>query len=96
VTDNAKHVTRFTYDHDLMTSIEDEAGRVLLQNTYDNSRVVEQKVADGSAYRYRYIWNSAGELQQTLVGMPDGTGVALTFDHGRLVSQDAIQKSVQQ
>lgn len=96
VTDNAKHVTRFTYDHNLMISVEDEAGRVLLQNTYDNSRVVEQKVADGSVYHYRYTWNSAGELERTLVGMPNGTGIALTFDHGRLVSQDAIQKSVQQ
>jgi len=50
-------------------------------------------VADGSVYRYRYVWNRDGELQQTLVAMPDGTGVALSFDHGRLISQDAIQRS---
>lgn len=89
VSDNAKHWTRFTYDHDLITTVQDETG-VLLSNTYDNGRVVEQKVADGSVYRFRYVWNSAGELQQTQVTMPDGRGVAVTFDHGRMISQDPI------
>jgi YD repeat-containing protein len=90
VTDNAKHFMRFTYNHDRMITIQDQTG-VLLRNTYDNGRVSEQTVADGSVYRYRYIWNGEGELQQTLVTMPDGAGIALTFNHGRLISKDAIQ-----
>jgi Domain of unknown function (DUF6531) len=89
VSDNAKHWTRYTYDRDLMTTVQDETG-VLLRNTYDNGRIVEQTVADGSVYRYRYVRNREGDLEQTLVTMPDGAGVALTFDHGRLVSKDAV------
>jgi len=89
VSDYATQWTRFTYDHDLITRVQDETG-VLLTNTYDNRRVVEQKVADGSVYRYRYMWNSTGEIEQTQVTMPDGAGVALTFDHGRMISQDPI------
>ena len=56
-----------------MTAIQDETG-VLLRNTYDNGRIVEQTVADGSVYRYRYLWNREGELEQTVVTMPDGAG----------------------
>jgi YD repeat-containing protein len=90
VTDNAKHFMRFSYDHDQMISVQDETG-VLLRNSYDNGRVSQQTVADGSVYRYRYLSNREGELERTLVTMPDGAGVALSFDHGRLVSKDAIQ-----
>ena len=90
VTDNTKHVSSFTYEDDLMTTIRDQTGRVLLRNTYENRRVSEQMVADGGVYRYRYVVNREGQVQQTLVTMPDGAGTALTFDHGRLVSQAAI------
>jgi len=70
--------------------VQDETG-VLLRNSYDSGRVSQQTAADGSVYRYRYLSNREGELERTLVTMPDGAGMALTFDHGRLISKDAIQ-----
>jgi len=91
VTDNAKHVSSFTYEQGLMTSIQDETSRVLLRNRYENGRVSEQMVADGGVYHYRYVANREGQVEQTQVTMPDGAGTALTFDHGRLVSRTAIQ-----
>jgi YD repeat-containing protein len=91
VTDNAKHVSSFTYEQGLMTSIQDETSRVLLRNRYENGRVSEQVVADGGVYHYRYVLNREGQVEQTLVTMPDGVGTALAFDHGRLVSRTAIQ-----
>jgi len=48
-------------------------------------------VADGGVYHYRYVLNREGQVEQTLVTMPDGVGTALAFDHGRLVSRTAIQ-----
>ena len=91
VTDNAQDVTRFTYEQDLMTAIQDETGRVLLRNRYEYGRVSEQMVADGSVYRYRYVVNREGDVEQTQVTTPNGAGTALTFDPGRLVSKSAIQ-----
>lgn len=47
------------YDPYLMTAIVDGAGRVLLQNIYNDSdggRISEQRLANGDVYRYEYIF----------------------------------------
>jgi hypothetical protein len=80
VTDNAMHVSSFTYEQELMTTIRDE-----------NGGVSEHLVADSGVYHHRYVVNREGQAQQTMVTVPDGTGTALTFDHGRLVSRTSIQ-----
>ena len=62
-------------------------------NRYEYGRVSEQMVADGSVYRYRYVVNREGDVEQTQITTPNGAGTALTFDPGRLVSKSAIQGS---
>ncbi len=67
VGDGSKLLYRFEYDpflHErgydpyLMTTIMDGDGRVLLRNLYkDNSRVSEQRLANGDVYRYDYLFD---------------------------------------
>ena len=70
----------------MITTISDEKRRVLLEIRYNGGRVEEEHAGDGSVYRYRYVQNQEGGVEQVFVTGPDGTVYA--FDHGALVSKN--------
>ena len=75
------HAYRFAYDRDMITTISDEKGRVLLNISYNEAkRVDEERLADGGVYQYRYVWSSGNDPDQIFVKVPDGT--VYGFDHG--------------
>lgn len=90
VIDAQGQLTRFTYDHDMMLTLEDGRGRVLLRNDYEGGRVSQQVVADGSIFRYAYRVNGSDQVVETIVTAPGGAETVLTFDHGRLVDKTSL------
>ena len=71
------------YDPFLMTEVQDGEGKVLLENFYrDGSRVSAQKLADGEAYRYDYIFDSSHRVMATIVTLPSGQARRFFFKDG--------------
>jgi YD repeat-containing protein len=63
-----------TYDWYLMTAVVDGRGRMLLQNIYrdsDGGSVSEQRLANGTVYRYQYIFVK-NDIVETIVDGPNG------------------------
>jgi len=63
-----------TYDWYLMTAVADGRGRMLLQNIYrdsDGGSVSEQRLANGTVYRYQYIFVK-NDIVETIVDGPNG------------------------
>ncbi len=71
---------------ELMSAIMDGSGRYILQNKYVNGQVVEQRLADGSVYRYKYVVDSNNNVVSTQVTLPDSRERQFNFREGRLVS----------
>jgi hypothetical protein len=59
---------------------------VLVKNQFSNGRVIEQKLADGKVYYYKYVLNRA-EVLQTTVTLPSGEEKEFFFRNGRLIEQ---------
>jgi len=89
VTHAQRQITRFTYDRDMMLTIEDGRGHILLRNSYEDGRISKQIAADGSIYHYHYTLDRDDQVVKTLVVSPEGVESALTFDHGMLVGRTA-------
>jgi YD repeat-containing protein len=71
------------YDPYLMTTIMGGNGRVLLMNIYkDNSRVSEQRLANGDAYRYDYLFDKKNNVAETTVTLPSGAVRRFFFRNG--------------
>jgi YD repeat-containing protein len=71
------------YDPYLMTTITDGNGTVLLMNIYkDNSRVSEQRLANGDVYRYDYLFDKQHNVVETTVTLPSGQVKRLFFHDG--------------
>lgn len=72
------------FDPYLMTVIRDGNGRVLLRNVYkDGSRISEQRLADGSTYKYEYLLVK-NDVVATFVTLPSGEVRRLFFQNGIL------------
>ena len=63
----------YTYQGDLMTSIQDEHGTVLLRNVYRSRILVAQQFADGDTFHYGYTWLPRGGAAKVVVTLPDGS-----------------------
>jgi hypothetical protein len=72
------------YDPYLMTQIKDGNGTVLLRNEFtDGSRVSAQRLADGQAIRYDYLFNRRHDIVETTVTLPDGEQRRFFFKEGK-------------
>ena len=69
-----------------MTAVVDGSGRVLVQNSYRDGRVSEQKLANGEVYRYDYRFVK-NEIVETTVKEPAAKR-KLLFEHGILVKEE--------
>jgi YD repeat-containing protein len=74
-------ITRFTYNQDRMLTVQDDAGHILLQNWYDQGRVVGQRLSDGATYRYSYQFFQ-GAVIKTLVMGPGGARTIFALERG--------------
>lgn len=71
------------YDPYLMTLIRDGNGSVLLRNMYKvNSRVSEQRLANGDVYRYDYLFDKKYSVVETTVTLPSGETKRFSFHDG--------------
>jgi YD repeat-containing protein len=71
------------YDNFLMTTILDGNWKVLARNAYaDRSRISEQTLADGTVYRYEYVFDAKHEIVETTVTMPGGARQKFFFEKG--------------
>jgi hypothetical protein len=76
------------YDPYLMTTIMEGNGKILLRNTYkDNSRVSEQRLANGDVYRYEYLFDKKYNIVETTVTLPSGEVKRFFFNNGMLVTK---------
>ena len=92
VSDDAHALYRFEYEpllHELgydpylLTKVVDGNGRVLLKNVYkDNSRVSEQRLANGNVFRYDYLYDRRHRVIETTVTLPSGEVKRFFFDDG--------------
>jgi hypothetical protein len=68
----------YSYDGDLMTTIEDENHRVLLRNSYMYRRLSRQDFGNGQVYSYSYEPSANRTYAETVdVVSPDGTTVRI-------------------
>ena len=74
------------FDPYLMTAVVDGSGRVLVQNSYRDGRVSEQKLANGDVYRYDYRFVK-DEIVEMIVNEPSAKR-KLHFEHGVLVKDE--------
>jgi len=73
------------YDPYLMTIVRDGSGSVLLRNVYrDYGRISEQRLADGSEYRYEYLFDKKYNVVETMVTLPSGEVKRFFFKNGIL------------
>lgn len=81
-TDN--RITRYRYDdEDLITSIENESGRILLRNFYyPDTRIASQILGDNTEYRYRWELGADGRVRNAFLQTPDGAIWVYPFDKG--------------
>jgi YD repeat-containing protein len=79
----------YEYQDDRMTMIRDEAGHVLLHNTYAHFVVVGQEYANGDVYSYDYEW-SANRMyaKKVTVTLPDHTTQEVNI--GESVPEDIL------
>ncbi len=97
VTYPSGEVLSYTYDgqQNLLTvsaATADTASTVLVTNTYKQGKLQSQTLADGSVYRYGYVFRGAATASIAAVRTPDGTTYELLFaSHGVIVHQlDAV------
>ena len=70
-------------------AIEDENGRVLITNTYNqDGRIFSQTLPDGSEYRYQYMLDQQGQVAQTIVTKPDHSELTFTRRNGVLIARN--------
>ncbi len=65
----------YSYDGELLTSVADEHGRVLLRNWYDGNWIVRQQYLDGGLWTYEYQYDDAGKrffANRVVVTGPNG------------------------
>lgn len=70
----------------LMSSINDGWGKPIVENEYSRGQISQQKLADGSVYRYKYVVDSNNNVVSTFVTFPDGHKRQFNFQNGRLIS----------
>ncbi|MGI4758650.1 MAG: cytochrome c oxidase assembly factor Coa1 family protein [Janthinobacterium lividum] len=71
----------YCYEGNLMTSISDEHGRMLLRNTYENGQVVRQEYAGGFVYKYAYTLDTTRHyVKKVVVTSPDQSLREVTVD----------------
>lgn len=70
------------YEPYFMTSITDGKGTELLRNWYADSRVSEQRLADGKTYRYDYLFDRQHNVVETTVTLPSGERKKILFQNG--------------
>jgi YD repeat-containing protein len=64
---------RYTYAGDLLTTVRDEAGRLLIHNGYRDTRVVRQDYANGTSYEMHYAMTDSAEYAtEATVVLPGG------------------------
>lgn len=64
----------YQYQNALMTQVSDQAGRILVQNTFDRGLLKQQKFEDGSTFSYSYDWNPASTFPDRVqITLPDQT-----------------------
>jgi YD repeat-containing protein len=65
---------RFSYEGVRMTRVTDERGSVLVQNWYDQGRLVRQKFGNGEVYSYSYRMSPNGlYAMSAIVTLPNGS-----------------------
>src|SRR5215510_7366555 len=65
---------QYEYEDKNLTAVRDEENNILVQNAYDQGRVIAQQFADGQVYRYSYRWSSNWYyIESAIVRFPDGT-----------------------
>jgi YD repeat-containing protein len=80
----------YSYNGDLMTTIQDENQRVLLRNTYNGRFLSAQDFGNGQVYSYSYSPSASGTYAETVeVTLPDGTTT-------RLGTGDSVSAKVRQ
>lgn len=66
----------YGYDGELLTSVTDEQGHVLLRNWYESDWIARQQYADGGIWRYGYEYDDPSKTQfanRVTVTGPDGS-----------------------
>jgi YD repeat-containing protein len=64
----------YEYEDQRITAVRDEHQRLLLQNTYDQGKLVVQQFANGQIYRYAYRWSADGTyVENAVITFPDGS-----------------------
>ena len=82
-TDAGGHTEQYSYDPTTnnMSVVKDKRGNTATQNSYDaNGRVSQQKLADGSIWKFSYVLNAAGSVTQTTVTDPRNYQSQHTFN----------------
>lgn len=91
VTDVNGGVTTYGWDTSKrLTTITDAKNQLFLTNTYDNNnRVTQQKLADGSLYKFDYTLDSAGKsVTKTTVTDPAGAIRVVEYDASGYLTKD--------
>jgi len=70
----------------LMAAVLDGDWKDLIRNKFDNGRVLEQTLGDGTVYRFEYQVKGA-EVVQTTVTLPSGEKKVFSFRDGILIDQ---------
>lgn len=65
---------RYTYAGDLLTSIHDERGRLVLRNRYRDAMIVGQEHPNGEQYEFHYrMADNHRYVEEATVSLPDGS-----------------------
>ncbi len=71
----------YGYEGDLMATITDEHGRMILRNTYDDGQVVRQEYADGQVFQYEYQFSPDQiYVEKVLITLPDHSSIEVKVD----------------
>ena len=91
VTDVNGGITTYGWDTSKrLTTITDAKNQLFLTNTYDtNNRVTQQKLADGSLYKFDYTLDSTGKnVTKTTVTDPAGAKRVVEYDASGYLTKD--------
>ena len=66
---SARH---YEYEKDLLTSVRDERGKMLVENRYESGTLIGQTYGNGEVYRFKYLPNPATGWAKAVVSLPDG------------------------
>jgi YD repeat-containing protein len=94
VRDGGAVAVRYSYDDRSMLAVLDGAGQPLAQNRYSRDRLVQQILADGKVYEFRYVLARSEDVYavQTVVTLPDQSHITLNFRNGVLVRNSSSGK----